>query len=282
MLWLGDGALPIFPFTGTLHYMAGGYQNGEHQPLHWHPAAFNRPSGNAIIPIQDTTLETFLAFMQEPNVVDGSTLYIAIRSFYRLEATVVTRDDEDGLPQKEYINTVLLAAAIVPGVIEGAVEHPWRYEPLDTLHKLITIREVETEPEDPILKAAWLHMAEAREQHRQWKEVQGRARRLLEAHLDEEQMAEFNKKLRFRVRGSDGLIYLITFETHGNVWQIETGATGKTIPRQNYCIVPKEDIPIYDQMLAQKLMIETDLDEFKRIANVTRFDDEGNRADDAT
>lgn len=281
LFWLGDGALPMFRFTGILHYLAGGYENQEHTPLRWMPAAFNRPSGNAIVPIIDTTIEEFLAFMQEPNVVEGSTLYVAIRTFARLETTSVVRDDEDGLPSKGFINTLLLAAAIIPGEIEGAVQHNWRYEPLQTLYQLCTIAEIETEPEDPILKEAWRQLATGREQRREHRLVQDRAQRLLEAHLDEEQLIEFKKKHRFRVKGQDGLVYLVTYESHGNVWLVETGPTGKPIPRKNFCIVPTENVPIYDQMLAQKFMIESDIGEFMRIANVTEFDDEGQRIRDA-
>lgn len=270
----------MFRFTGILHYLAGGYENQEHVPLRWTSAAFSRPSGNAIIPIIDTTIEQFLAFMQEPNVVEGNTLYVAIRTFARLEAASVVRDDDYGLPSKEFINTLLLAAAIIPGEIEGAVQHNWRYEPLQTLYQLCTIGEVETEPEDPILKTAWRQLATGREQRREHRLVQDRAKRLLETHLDETQLAEFKKKHRFRVTGQDGLVYLVTYGTHGNVWLIEHNAEGKPIPRKNFCIVPTEDVPIYDQMLAQKFMIETVTDEFKRIANVAEFDDEGNRIHD--
>jgi hypothetical protein len=278
LFWLDDGAIPIFPFRGVLHYMAGGFENGEYKPHHWMPAAFSRPAptGKAIIPIQDTTLEKFLAFMEEPNVVDGETLYVCIRTFSRLEVPSL----EDGIPAKSYINSLLLAAAIVPGQIEGAVPHNWRFEPLTQLAQLCTVGELTEEPADPILKEPWLKMAASREQFRQHREVQERAKRLLETHLDEEQLAEFKKKNRFRVKAADGLVYLITHGSHGNVWNIETSGDGKLIPRTNYCIVPTEDIPIYDQMLAQKFLIESDLAVFKATANVSHFDDEGNRIRD--
>lgn len=275
LFWLDGGSLPIFPFTGWLHYLAGGWENQEHTPLRWMPAAFNRQSGNAIIPCIDTTLEKFLAFMQEPNVVEGETLYVAIRTFARLESGTVL--GEDGLPVKEFINTLLLAVAIVPGQIEGATPHNWRFEPLTTLHQLCTLVEREDEPDEPLLKESWLKLVASREQHRQHCLVQERAKRLLEAHLDEEQLAEFKKKHRFRVKGPDQLVYLITYESHGNVWLVETAASGKLIPRTNYCIVPTEDVPIYDQMLAQKFLIEHDLEAFKATANVAHFDDDGNR-----
>jgi len=268
--------LPIFPFTGTLHYASGGYENLEdHTPLHWMPASFSRASGKAIIPIIDTTLERFLAFMEEPNVVVGETLYVAIRTFARLETTHRGLDLEGG--ERTFVNMLLLAAAIVPGQIEGGVPHPWRFEPLTTFAQLCTLSEQETEPDDPLLKESWLELVGGREQHRQYRLVQERAKRLLEAHLDEEQLAEFKKKHRFRVKGADQRVYLITHESHGNVWLVETGADGKLIARTNYCIVPTESIPIYDQMLAQKFLIEHDLDAFKATANVAHFDDEGNR-----
>jgi hypothetical protein len=104
----------------------------------------------------------------------------------------------------------------------------------------------------------------------------------LEGFLDEGQREEFKKRHRFRVRGPDGLDYLIMYEAHGNVWLIETSVDGKITPRENYCVIPDGvEIPIYDLMLAQKLMIETNLAEFKRIANVARYDDEGRRIREA-
>jgi hypothetical protein len=48
---------------------------------------------------------------------------------------------------------------------------------------------------------------------------------------------------------------------------------GNVIPLINYCYVLVDgDIPIYDQMLAQKLLIEGDFDDFKAVANTTIVD----------
>jgi hypothetical protein len=40
-------------------------------------------------------------------------------------------------------------------------------------------------------------------------------------------------------------------------------------PTRRYCIISKESMPIYDQMLGQKLLLEKNVGEFLRLANFT-------------
>jgi hypothetical protein len=265
--WLGDGSLPIFPFEGQLHYMTGGDDDRVNSSLRWHPAIYQ---GKAVIPMIGTSLSGFLAFLEAPAEVDGDTLYISIRTYARLELPAVADDPTAG---RRWIDDLILACAIVPGQIEGAVERCWRLESLQQFASLCTLNTAEKEPEDPILKAAWHQLAGAREHHRQYKLVRNRARKLLESQLNPDQLDEFHQKHRFRVAGSDGLVYLVTYESHGNVWQVDDGPDGKVILRRNYCHVPTEDVPIYDQMLAQKLLIEHDLESFKTTANMAVVED---------
>jgi hypothetical protein len=262
LIWLGGGELPTFPFQGDLHYMTGGEDDKANPKLRWHSAYVSR---TVYIPIIATTLEEFLAFMEEPNVIPGKTLYIAIRSFSRIAQG------------NGFYNSLLLSAAIVPGDVDGAVEHPWRMEPLTQIANLCTLVECKEEPTDPILRAAWLGIEESRAITRAWNAAWERSKRLLEANLDEEQLAEFKDRYRFRVRAADGHVYMFIFETHGNIFRIaELIEPGGPAIRAlvNYCIVPNADVhvPLYDQLLGQKLLLENDPEAFFATANSTEIE----------
>lgn len=92
-----------------------------------------------------------------------------------------------------------------------------------------------------------------------------RAETLLRMFLTEEQLAELERNKCFHVTAPSGTCYQIGRGRMGNV--SELGEGGKKIRR--YCIHPHENIPDPDTMLAQKLMLETDENLFKEIANVT-------------
>lgn len=264
--WLADGQLPLFPTPpgGRLLYMAGGHDDREDPKLRWHPAVFR--ARNAIIPVLDTTLRDFLRFMEEPNEIDiegdheDLTLYVALRGSSRHECA-----EADG----DWLHELFLAAAIVPGIVEGAVKYPWQMEPLNQLAQLCMLADLEEAPDDPILRPEWRKMGERREAHRRQREVQDRAKKLLESHLDDDQLAEFKKRHRFRVTDENGLRYMVMYGSHGNVFRIAEDGD-KLLCLVNYCHVPlDEELPIYDQMLAQKLLIECDLTSFLSVANAT-------------
>ena len=268
--WLKDGQLPLFPTPpgNSLLYMAGGDDDRENPKLRWHPATFR--SRNAIVPILSTTLEAFLKFIEEPNEVDvpgdseDLTLYVALRASSRLECA-----EADG----GFLHELFLAAAIVPGVVEGAIQYPWQFEPLNQLAQLCMLPDLEHEPDDPILRPEWLAMGERRAAHKKHQEVQDRAKALLESFLDDDQLAEFKKRHRFRVSDENGLRYLIMYGVHGNVFRIAEAEDGSLLCLVNYCIHAHDDeLPIYDLMLAQKLMLESDLQAFLKTANATVID----------
>lgn len=95
-----------------------------------------------------------------------------------------------------------------------------------------------------------------------------RAKNLLEQSLSAEQLEELKQKDCFHVESisADGTRrrYQIRRGTHGNVKLL--GANGQ--PLESLCIQPP-DVPVEDAMLAQKLMLETDEAEFRRIANIS-------------
>lgn len=84
-----------------------------------------------------------------------------------------------------------------------------------------------------------------------------RAKELLLSCLDSKQKAEFLENEGFTVKAKSGKMYRITKSSFFNV------KCGEDF----YCAGPKQSLPIYDRMLAQKCLLETDEEEFLRIAN---------------
>lgn len=91
--------------------------------------------------------------------------------------------------------------------------------------------------------------------------AQDRARELLLSHLNEEQRSHYNEHRWFMVLGSRTL-RRYRIEIHhlvANVRRIDDGA--------RLCAHCNDNLPIFDHLLAQKLMIESDEDAFLAIAN---------------
>lgn len=113
------------------------------------------------------------------------------------------------------------------------------------------------------------HRAEERrrtEAERQ--QARATAETLLLEHLTEEQAVEYRRDQSFRVISADGeRVYRVKRGWSGNVELIRPD--GRVVAR--YCIHPRDWVPEEDNMLAQKLLLETDEAAFNRIANVTRF-----------
>lgn len=90
-----------------------------------------------------------------------------------------------------------------------------------------------------------------------------RASRLLNGCLTPKQRRELRKKQHIRVIGQDGQLYRIEERSHQNVFLIQDGE-----PLFQYCVVTQgEKIPVPDLMLAQKLMLESCLEDFMKLAN---------------
>ena len=92
-----------------------------------------------------------------------------------------------------------------------------------------------------------------------------KANKLLRSALSPKQLEELNSKGHFHCKSNKGHLYRIHVGTHGNVRRVEAG---KEI--ESLCIQP-DNVPTGDAMLAQKLMIETDEDTFRKIANISRL-----------
>ncbi len=87
---------------------------------------------------------------------------------------------------------------------------------------------------------------------------------LLKSLLTPEQTAEYEKKKRFFVIGSDGNRYEVDCsQPHRNVYEVDE--TGKR--KRGYCANATGNVPVADNHAAQKLAIETDVVAFKKVAN---------------
>lgn len=97
-------------------------------------------------------------------------------------------------------------------------------------------------------------------------EAQKRARDLLLACLSPAQREEFESTWGFFVTAPSGNRYRINPSRQYNVRRL--GSNGQTLAQ--LCAVPKGDVPLLDQMLAQKLWLEADEQGFLVVANVRK------------
>jgi len=96
-----------------------------------------------------------------------------------------------------------------------------------------------------------------------YEEASKRALRLLHEFTTPEQQAELEASQSIHVRAQNGDLFRIDARSHQNIYKIVEGK-----PVAQYCIViEKSGLPVYDLMLAQKLLLETNLPEFLRVAN---------------
>lgn len=93
-----------------------------------------------------------------------------------------------------------------------------------------------------------------------------RARRLLIRLLSPAQREDFELYGGFTVRVSGRGNFLVSARPMFNVTDIET--------RTCYCAAPEGSLPMSDQMLAQKLVLENDPERFFRAARRRREDEE--------
>lgn len=112
--------------------------------------------------------------------------------------------------------------------------------------------------------------AEAAEAAR--KLAEEKAEKLLLSVLSPEQRDEYLKHGRFHVRTADGRLYRINKGRHGNMELLERDADGELIIAENLCVHVQPNCPNQDNMVAQKLMIESGMeDELRRIANISDY-----------
>ncbi len=96
------------------------------------------------------------------------------------------------------------------------------------------------------------------------KEANRKAELLLRSCLTQQQLDDLDQKKCFYLY-SKGRKYRIDRGQHGNVKLL--GEQDRVL--ESYCIQPKGGLPDADAMLAQKLLLETDPEQFRQISNVT-------------
>jgi hypothetical protein len=111
-----------------------------------------------------------------------------------------------------------------------------------------------------------------RERYEVKQAVTAKSKAILEAHLFPEQVEEFRAKDEFHIQGADGFEYLITNGYQHNVFRIEDGR--RTF---EYCIITRGFLPVYDQMLAQKLLLQANPEMFHRVTNTWSLAEDGTR-----
>ena len=95
-----------------------------------------------------------------------------------------------------------------------------------------------------------------------------RAEKLLVSILSTAQREQYTKERRFTVHLPNGNRYMVRKGRHGNIERIDE--QGKRI--ENLCVhVAPHKIPDCDNMAAQKLMLESNEPELRRIANISRY-----------
>ncbi len=97
------------------------------------------------------------------------------------------------------------------------------------------------------------------------KEADERAENLLKRHLTRTQLRQYRRDRSFCMRGRDGHEYRIRRAWGGHIERLGDG--GKAVER--FCIHPTFEVPLPDNQLIAKLMLETNPEEVRRIANVT-------------
>jgi len=103
---------------------------------------------------------------------------------------------------------------------------------------------------------------ESEERERSRRESGQRAEALLKSLLTDDQRKSLEEMKRFAIRSETGKPYRIRLESSMNVDELDE--QGKVL--NTYCLVPKEPLPLCDNLAIQKLMLETAEAEFLRIA----------------
>lgn len=204
-----------------------------------------------------------------PFDVEG-TLLIAIRSAYTVDGVIDWDIDGGGRVQDRHQGVLILGGmAFIEGVkvgtdLEGG-------DPTRVVEQTcLMLAGKDFERLTPGLEAWRIRVEERRREDQERREQDERkrevaaskARAILTAYLNEEQLVEFEDTGEFHVIGADGFKYLVTNKGHHNVFRIEDGKR-----THMYCIVSRGYVPDHDQMLSQMFLLQADPTMFHEIAN---------------
>lgn len=118
--------------------------------------------------------------------------------------------------------------------------------------------------------------AGSKKRRREERVANRKAKALLHSQLTREQRWQLRAEKAFTVVGQDGQTYLITEGSSSNVRLLENGEA-----TLSFCIIAKDLwLPVYDLMLAQKLMLEASPEEFHKLAVVRDLREEPAAADE--
>lgn len=275
--WLASGALPVYDVRPPEEGHEWSYLESDERTCRWNLGRSR--SGRLIIPLGEARLLPFLDLLRQP-MPEGAVLMVVVRSVFNLEEGVVpifatTRLGPDPLLSVGLAVVSNLVATVPPGLDVELVDGRLPESCLQFIEQFLRIYETMEEPAHPILSDAWRTVQMARErsaeQDRRWAEEreasrlsEARAHVLLKQHLNETQLQELEDFRGFHVVGADGRTFRVHYAAHGNIFSVEDG-----VPTVNYCIVAsdEEPIPIYDLMLAQKVLLESAPEAFFATAN---------------
>lgn len=197
------------------------------------------------------TTATLVFPTREPYTIEGQPFVVC--GFVLIEGG-------DAVADTEPVASTEQAAALAAEYLAGT-----QGQDLATVHASIRLALVRQMRQREESTAAWLadeprRLAEAATRA----QVAKRSKDLLLSCLSTEQCTEYETSGSFTVRTRDGQAYRVTSRHAHNVFRLSS-IDGE--PDMCYCIVSATYVPLPDQMLAQKLLLETDPTSFFRIAN---------------
>lgn len=173
----------------------------------------------------------------------------------------------------------------LPAGVVGGFQCKSSREVVSVLRKVIQAR-LESRLEDPTYRTATTgHLAEGNaadlvsreptaERRAYWEgwckraqEAESKAEALLESFLTSDQLDQWKAEKSFLVRGQDGYLYKVVHKPQHNVFRV--GLDGQ--PEVEYCIVPKDNTPVGDRLLAILLLLRTNMEYFHKHANKWRL-----------
>lgn len=150
--------------------------------------------------------------------------------------------------------------------LHGVVWGQWLYQPVQPLvHQPQTPEQIrQAEAQARAQRLTWERAEKKRK--REEAAAQKKAEKLLLEHLTPEQADEYRRLKLFHVIAADGKLYRIKRGWSHNLELIEEGQAVKSL-----CVHPNQRVPEEDNLLAQKLWLESDPAELNRIAIARRI-----------
>lgn len=255
LVWLQEGDLPFENLSSPWEYLS--------DEAHWTVGRSFRDK--ALVPITELSLNVVLEALG-PKLKEPGTICIHLRTTLQMDAEGKWCSNGELFAPGELF--VIGALAFTTDSLEGAFEAA---DPYPALWEFFLLSDNAESPTTPELRPAWERIRTHRRRSAEIAEAhhlaEGRARRLFLSSLDEEQRAEFDATERIFVLGQDGQQYLLLPGYHGNVFLVVDGMIVRS-----YCVAVTIEVPLWDSMMCQKLLLETDITDFLALANTEPVD----------